>query len=118
MASKIENSPEWYQQLEIDYIEAIKRKDALDEEIKDLRSRIQAAMFENKKLKINTCDTKVVVIDEYSYRTIDSELLRVDHPDIYRRYSSQHKIAEHLQIQIKSRKNPNRKRANRKQKHK
>lgn len=114
MASKVEKSPEWYQQLEMEYIETIKKKDALEEEIKNLRSRIQSAMFENKQLKINTENTKVIVIDEYSYRTVDGESLRLHHPDIYRKFSSQHTIAEHLQIQIKGRKNPNKKKRKKK----
>ena len=101
MANKIEKSPEWYQQLEIEYIDAVKKKEALEDQIKNLRTQILDSMNKENLKKISTSKTQVKIIKEHIHIIVDGKRLKKEQKEIYKKYSHVSTISEYIQISIK-----------------
>jgi tRNA modification GTPase len=68
--------PDWYSDIEKRYIEAIRKKNEIDDELSEIRNELLSCMKEDKLNKIITNDTEVYVIRSYNGRKIDTNKLK------------------------------------------
>ena len=92
--------PDWYSDIEKRYIEAIRKKNEIDDELSEIRDELLSLMKEDKLNKIITNDTEVYVIHSFDGRKIDSKRLKDELPEIFAQYSVPYTTNEHLQVAI------------------
>jgi hypothetical protein len=92
--------PDWYSDIEKRYIEAIRKKNEIDEELSEIRDELLSWMKEDKLNKIITNDTEVYVIRSYNGRKVNATKLKNERPDIFFEYSTPYTMNEHLQVTI------------------
>ena len=92
--------PDWYSDIEKRYIEAIRKKNEIDEELSEIRDELLSWMKEDKLNKIITNDTEVYVIRSYNGRKVNATKLKNERPDIFFEYSTPYTMNEHLQVTV------------------
>ena len=92
--------PDWYSDIEKRYIEAIRKKNEIDEELSEIRDELLSWMKEDKLNKIITNDTDVYVIRSYNGRKVNATKLKNERPDIFFEYSTPYTMNEHLQVTV------------------
>ena len=92
--------PDWYSDIEKRYIEAIRKKNEIDEELSEIRDELLSWMKEDKLNKIITNDTEVYVIRSYNGRKVNATKLKNERPDIFFEYSKPYTMNEHLQVTV------------------
>ena len=92
--------PDWYSDIEKRYIEAMRKKNEIDEELSEIRDELLSWMKEDKINKIITNDTEVYVIRSYNGRKVNATKLKNERPDIFFEYSTPYTMNEHLQVTI------------------
>ena len=92
--------PDWYSDIEKRYIDTIHKKNAIEDELSEIRDELLSLMKEDKLNKIITNDTEVYVIHSFDGRKIDSKRLKDELPEIFAQYSVPYTTNEHLQVSI------------------
>ena len=92
--------PDWYSDIERRYIEIARKKNAIEDELSNIREELFSRMKEDKLNKIITNDTEVYVIRSYNGRNVNATKLKNERPDIFLEYSTPYTMNEHLQVAI------------------
>ena len=92
--------PSWYEDLEPRYIEIARKKNAIENELSDIREELFSRMKDDNIDKIITKLTEVYVIHSFDGRKIDSKRLKNERPEIFAQYSIPYITNEHLQVAI------------------
>jgi hypothetical protein len=92
--------PDWYSDIEKRYIETMRKKNEIDEELSEIRDELLSWMKEDKINKIITNDTEVYVIRSYNGRKVNATKLKNERPDIFFEYSTPYTMNEHLQVTV------------------
>ena len=93
-------SPSWHEDLERRYIEIASKKNAIEDELSDIREELFSRMKDDNIDKIITKLTEVYVIHSFDSRKIDSKRLKNERPEIFAQYSVPYTTNEHLQVSI------------------
>ena len=94
------DSPSWYEDLERRYIEIVRKKNAIEYELSEIREELLSCMKDDDIDKIITKLTEVYVIPSFDGRKIDSKRLKNERPEIFAQYSMPYTTNEHLQVAI------------------
>lgn len=95
----IEN-PDWYNDLEDEYLELFRKKMFVDDSFKRIRNKILRIMSEKHIDKIKAERTDVSYIPMRTVLKIDRKKLEKEHPDILMEYSSESTLDEHIMVRI------------------
>ena len=99
-SKNLTDSPSWYEDLERRYIEIARKKNAIEDELSNIRDELFSRMKDDHIDKIVTKLTEVYVIHSFDSRKIDSKRLKNELPEIFAKYSEPYTTNEHLQVAI------------------